>query len=122
MLGGVALRGTPDASLMRATIGALPRDVRREMRRDSREALRVTGDGVALRQARADLLDALRTDPFDAATFRASLDAGQARLLRVSERVQDRLVARLSTMDLPARQAIADRLETRTMRPAAPTP
>ncbi|SUZ32786.1 hypothetical protein ROE7235_02548 [Roseibaca ekhonensis] len=116
MLGGVVLRGGPDGSLMRATIGALPDDARRDMRREGREAFRGTRGRGDLRAARADMLAALRAETFDEAAFRAGLDAAQGRLLQIGDRLEGQLVMRLSTLDRAARAEVADRLEQRTER------
>ena len=116
MIGGVVLRGTPDGSLMRAAIGALPDDARRDMRRDGREAFRGGRGHAELRAARADLLEALRAETFDADRFRAGLDVAQARLLDMGDRLEGQLVTRLERMDHPARLEVADRLEARTKR------
>ena len=116
MLGGVMLRGGPDGSLMRAAISALPDDARRDMRREGREAFRSSRGHAGLRDARAELLAALRAEAFDEVTFRASLDVAQARLLQMGDRLEGQLISRLSTMDRDARLAVADRLEDRTKR------
>ncbi|MCC1481004.1 periplasmic heavy metal sensor [Roseibaca sp. Y0-43] len=116
MIGGMVLRGTPDGSLMRAAIGALPDDARRDMRRDGREAFRGSRGHAELRAARADLLEALRAETFDADRFRAGLDVAQARLLDMGDRLEGQLVTRLERLDHPARLEVADRLESRTER------
>lgn len=116
MLGGVVLRGGPDGSLMRATIGALPAEVRRDMRHEGREVFRGARGHSELRAARADLLNALRAESFDADRFRAGLDVAQLRLLQIGDRLEGQLLARLDRMDQATRQEVADRLEKRTAR------
>ncbi|MBN2759633.1 MAG: periplasmic heavy metal sensor [Rhodobacteraceae bacterium] len=120
MVGGVVLRGVPDGSLMRAAIGALPDDARRDMRREGREAFRAARGHADLRAARAELLDALRAESFDADRFRAGLDVAQARLLDMGNRLEGQLLTRLEGLDHAARQEFADRLEERTTRLAGP--
>jgi uncharacterized membrane protein len=116
MLGGIMLRGGPDAGLIRAAIAALPDDARRALRRDSREAWRGPGAHAGTGNARAELLAALRAEEFDANGFRAGLGAARLRLIGMSERLEDRLVAELATLDADARRLVADRLERRTSR------
>lgn len=116
MLGGLMLRGAPDGSLMRATIGALPEDARRDMRREGREAFRGSRGHAELRAARADLLEALRAEAFDADRFRAGLDVAQLRLLEIGDRLEGQLVTRLEGLDRPSRLEVAERLEKRTTR------
>ena len=116
MLAGVVLRSPPDGSLMRAAIGALPDDARRDMRREGREVFRGTRGHAELRAARADLLEALRAEAFDADRFRAGLNVAQARLLDMGDRLEGRLLTRLDGLDRAARQEVADRLEKRTER------
>jgi uncharacterized membrane protein len=116
MIGGMVVRGAPNGSLMRATIGALPDDARRDMRREGREAFRGSRGHDELRGARAELLEALRAETFDADRFRAGLDVAQLRLLNIGDRLEGQLVTRLEGLDHPARQEVADRLEKRTTR------
>lgn len=116
MIGGVVLRGLPDGTLMRAAIAVLPDDARRAMRHKGREEFRSIGRHGELRKARADLLAALRAEAFDADRFRLGLDAAQARLLQLGDRMEGALLTKLSDMDLAERRAMADRLEERTAR------
>jgi len=116
MLGGVVFRSAPDGSLMRAVIGALPDDARRDMRREGHAAFRGIGGHGELRKARADLLAALRAEAFDEAVFRASMDVAQKRLLQMGDRLEGALLVRVSAMDAAERRAMADRLEKRPGR------
>ncbi|CUX83731.1 MAG: putative integral membrane protein [Roseibaca calidilacus] len=116
MIGGVALRGGPDGSLMRAAISALPDDARRDMHREGHEVFRGARDHAELRAARAELLDALRAERFDTDRFRAGLDVAQMRLLEIGDRLEGALLVRVSGMDAAERRAMADRLEERTAR------
>lgn len=116
MLGGIVLRGGPDGGLMRAAIGAVPGKARHDLRHAGRAAFRGLHRDADMRKARADLLAALRAEPFDAAVFRAGLDAAQSRLLQVGDRMEAALLAQVAAMDHAERRAMADRLEKRTGR------
>lgn len=116
MLGGIVLRGGPDGGLMRAAMGSLPDELRRDMRHEARTAFRSLRRDADTNKARADLLAALRAEPFDAAAFHAGLDAAQTHLVQIGDRMQAALLARVTDMDAAERRAMADRLAHRTER------
>lgn len=116
MLGGIVLRGGPDGGLMRAAMGSLPGELRRELRQEGRAAFRSLRRDPDTRKARADLLAALRAEPFDETAFRAGLDAAQARLVQIGDRMQTALLAHVAAMSAAERRAMADRLAHRTER------
>lgn len=116
MLAGVALRNAPDASLLRAVIGALPAPARHDMRIASRDAWRGSRGHAETGRARAEILAALRADRFDEASFRTGLQMSRQRLVRMSERLEQQLVTQLAKLDADTRRDVAARLEKRTFR------
>ncbi|UWQ21160.1 periplasmic heavy metal sensor [Jannaschia sp. W003] len=101
-------------------IGALARGLDAEAREALRDALR--GDGpvgeARGRIARGELavLAALRAEPFDAAAFRAALDARQSLQGALATRGFERLAEVVAVMDPERRAAYADRVEAALSR------
>ncbi|SEN27558.1 Heavy-metal resistance [Pseudorhodobacter antarcticus] len=91
-----ALEEEDRRALRRGYVGAKP-DIRAE-RRQMRDDL-------------GQLLTGLRTDPFDAAAFRATLQVGMARGAQRQELGQTLLLDRLNGMSAAQRAGLADRLE-----------
>jgi hypothetical protein len=106
---GPYLRALPDGE--RRAIG---RAVLREREGPSPRA--------ALRESFAQVLDALRSEPFDAGRVSALLAAQAAAAEQVRQAGQGALVARLEAMTPEARRAYADRLEAALRRRHAARP
>lgn len=69
-----------------------------------------------MRQDMANVLAALRADPFDPAAFQTALSAQVGRLTGQMKLGQDLLAERVDAMTAPERLAFADRLETSLRR------
>ena len=68
------------------------------------------------RQAMAEVLAALRTEPFDRERAEAALASQAERLATVERAIQDAMIARVASMSPEERAAFADRLETELER------
>ena len=114
MIWGIATRTGPAGSLLRASVAALPADERREFRRESGAVWRAARDSTYARTPiREDMIAALSAEEFDAEAFSAVLRQAQERLLRVSDQMHDKLLARISAMSLEERRAYAESLQAR---------
>ncbi len=95
--------------------GPLARALSPEDRRAILEGLRSRGDlrppGREEREAAmAELVAALRADPFDEPRARAAVEDQAARIDRVEGALREALLARLAAMDPPERAALAERI------------
>jgi uncharacterized membrane protein len=84
------------------------RAVMRDLRQDGRLQLPSRGDR---NRNLAQLVSALRTEPFDPASLSALLNGQRDRALSVQATTQDALINRIAAMTPAARAAFADRLE-----------
>jgi uncharacterized membrane protein len=109
--GGPPGRGRP----VELTLGPLARALGEEDRRAVLRELRGREGGTPSprerRAAFADLVAAIRAEPFDADRAAAALAAQAERMAAVEREVQAALMARLAAMSPEARAAFADRLE-----------
>lgn len=111
---GLRMRGAPPGlgSYALPYVQALPVQDRRALH----DALREGEAGrrqsrAARRAAYADVLSALRAEPFDADVLRAALARQRDTVMTVQDRAQALWLDRVRMMDAPARAAFADRIE-----------
>lgn len=114
MIWGVASRAGPSGSLLRASVAALPAQERRALRRES---------GAVWREARnaqrgafvvpREMIAALEAEEFDAEAFSNALRQAQDRLLNISNRMHDQLLAKVSEMSPQERRDYAESLTER---------
>ncbi|MCC5958532.1 MAG: periplasmic heavy metal sensor [Rhodobacteraceae bacterium] len=113
LIGGVAARAGFDGTPLRAAISALPFDDQRDLRRDSRQALRESRQHPRSPLATHQMIESLQADEFDADQFIAALNEAQQHLINISNRMQNRLVARVAEMTPDERHAYAAQLQQR---------
>lgn len=123
MLVGIATGSARDGSVMSAAMSALPDDARRDLRRGLRADWADARGRAQSESARAEILSLLRSDPFDAAAFEASLEQGRQHMAEIGQKQRARLTAAVEAMTPAQRlayaQAIEERLDKRRqmMRP-----
>lgn len=116
MIGGALVSGRfGDGPPMRVDLGlgafarALDEADRRAIGRDLRQMGALRSDD--LRAPMAEMVAALRADPFDPARLQAAMAAQAARLGSVQAQAQTAVLARVAAMQAAQRAALADRLD-----------
>lgn len=128
LVAGEALRHGPPAGGPRPTelaLGPLARALEEGDRRAILEDLRGRPelDPLGRRergQAFADILAAVRAEPFDEGRLREAMARQSARVEAAQQATQDAVVARLSALTPREREAFADRLERTERGPPRP--
>lgn len=122
---GMAARTGPSASLLRASVAALPAPERRALRRETSEIWRsARREGPSATAARTQMIAALQAEEFDPDAFSMALRLAQDRLLRISTQMHDRLLVTVSAMPLEDRRAYALALQEQLAKrsPRGPEP
>lgn len=120
VLGGLINRVGQSGTDLRSAVAALPAEDRRALRRETGKIWREARLWRGAEGSRAQMIAALRAEEFDIAAFAGALQDAQERLVRMSDEMHERLVARVAQMTAEERVAYAEALEAQAGRRFGP--